>query len=65
MTDNSKTLDEKVWGKLLQQNRDAYAAVSLVGGNSVQDSYKYNTQRILDEQKQLIEIFIDEDEAEE
>ena len=55
-------VDEKLFEKLVQLNRDAYGAVSLVGGNSVQDSYKWNTQKILDDQKELLEVFIDEDE---
>ena len=57
-------VEEKLFEKLVQFNRDAYDAVSLVGGNSVQDSYKWNTQKILDEQKQLLDTFVeDEDDS--
>ena len=55
-------VDEKLFEKLVELNRSAYGAVSQVGGNSVQDSYKYNTQRILDDQKKLLDIFVDDED---
>ena len=66
MTDqanNGESVSQKVFEKLIDLNRDAYAAVSEVGGNSVQDSYKRNTQNILNEQKQLLEVFVDDDKG--
>ena len=60
MADNTEatvTMSVAVLNKLIKLNRDAHDAVSPVGGNSVQEAYKNNTFKVLDEQKELLEIF--------
>ncbi len=47
-----------VLNKLIKLNKDADSAVSLVGGNSVQDGYRDNTRDILNKQLELLDIFI-------
>ena len=50
-------MSKTVLTKLLALNKQAHDAVSPVGGNSVQESYKLATFKVLDEQKELLEIF--------
>ena len=52
------TMSVAVLNKLVKLNEDAKSAVSLVGGNSVQDSYRDNTIKVLDEQHTLLEVFV-------
>ena len=56
--DATITMSAVMLGRLITLNRGAYAAVSQVGGNSVQDSYKHNTQKELDTQLELLNIFV-------
>ena len=51
------TMSKAVLDKLIKLNRDAHAAVSLVGGNSVQDGYRDNTFKVLDSQLELLTVF--------
>ena len=57
------TMSVAVLNKIIKLNRSAYEAVSEVGGNSVQDGYKRNTQSVLDQQQELLEIFVPEDDG--
>ena len=57
--DATVTISQRVIAKLVALNRDAKNEVSLVGGNSVQDSYRNATVAKLDEQYQLLEVFVD------
>ena len=65
MSDSGKDKDDtvvvsvRVVKQLVKLNRDAKGAVSLVGGNSVQDGYRDNTTAILDKQYELLEVFDD------
>ena len=59
MADTCESVALNVCKKLLAQNRAAYNAVSPVGGNSVQEGYRNNTQKILEEQKDLLDILVE------
>ena len=63
MADNNNdtiTMSIPVLNKLVNLNRKARDAVSAVGGNSVQEGYRNNTFAALDEQYQLLEVFVSE-----
>ncbi len=61
MTDEKTvTMTVTVLNKLLRLNADAVSAVSPVGGNNIQSSYRDHTLRVLDEQKTLLEVFVPE-----
>ena len=55
--DDTITMSVAVLEKLIKLNRDARDAVSPVGGNSVQETYKQNTFKVLDQQFELLEVF--------
>ena len=55
--ENTVTMSVAVLEKLIKLNRDARDAVSPVGGNSVQETYKLNTFKVLDQQFELLNIF--------
>ena len=55
--ENTITMSVAVLEKLIKLNRDARDAVSPVGGNSVQETYKLNTFKVLDQQLELLDIF--------
>ena len=57
-TDPVVTMTLTVLTKLIALNSEAVAAVSLVGGNSVQDGYRENTKQVLAQQKTLMEVFL-------
>ena len=56
--DPTVTMTLTVLNKLIALNSEAVAAVSLVGGNSIQDSYREDTKKVLAQQKTLMEVFI-------
>ena len=55
--DDTVTMSRALFEKVMKLNVDAQNAVSLVGGNSVQDSYRDNTLTVLREQKTLLDVF--------
>ena len=58
--DDTVVISTRVIQKLVELNRDARKAIEPAGGNSVQDGYRNACIGKLDDQYQLLDVFVED-----